>query len=213
MRKANSQIFNTNDMELNMISPKSGTAFKIMSGSYLKVVCPDGEQVSDLVAFNRNNLEECINNGKTFDYEETLRLTKGNSLYSNMSNKMLEIVEDTCGIHDFLLAPCCSQTMQVFYGIKGQRATCHDNLFNALSPYGIKKWKVPTAFNIFMNVSISPEMTLKVEPPVAKAGDYVIFKAHMNLIIGLTACSAGASNNFSFKKIAFGISETEIFQH
>ena len=42
---------------------------------------------------------------------------------------------------------------------------------------------------------------LKVEPPLSKAGDRIIFEARMNLVIGLTACSALQSNNGAFKPI------------
>ena len=104
-------------MKMMTIPPKSGTSLELASGNYLKVVCPQGEQVSDLLAYNLNNLEECISNGKTFDYEQSLRLSTGNSLYSNKSDRMLEIVEDTCGLHDFLLAPCCPETLRIFYDI------------------------------------------------------------------------------------------------
>ena len=190
-------------MEINKIPPRSGVAFKLLKGHYLKVICPEGEQVSDMVAFNANDLSEKISNGKTMDYEETLRLTTGNFLYSNKSNKMLEIVEDSCGVHDFLLAPCCSETLRIFYDIKTKEPTCHGNLYESLSEYGVDRWEIPTAFNIFMNVEVNEKLKLKVSPPKAELNDYVIFKANMDLIIGLTACSAGASNNYSFKPIDY----------
>ena len=42
---------------------------------------------------------------------------------------------------------------------------------------------------------------MRVEPPLSKAGDRIVFEAHMDLVIGLTACSALQSNNGSFKPI------------
>ena len=42
-------------------------------------------------------------------------LTAGHSLYSNRSNAMLQIVEDTVGVHDFLLTPCSYATFDHFY--------------------------------------------------------------------------------------------------
>ena len=56
-----------------------------------------------------------------------------------------------------------------------------------------------------MNVPISSNLELSVKAPTAKPGDYIVFKAHMDLLIGLTACSAGASNNYSFKPIQFAV--------
>ncbi|MGL4314742.1 MAG: urea carboxylase-associated protein, partial [Sphingomonas sp.] len=42
-------------------------------------------------------------------------------------------------------------------------------------------------------------------PPVSKAGDHIRLRAAMDLIIGLTACSAPASNGGSFKPIDYRI--------
>ena len=190
------------------IPPKSGTSFELKEGQYLTVTCPEGEQVADLTAFNRTDNHEFLFNGKTFDYEQTLRLTEKNTLWSNMSRPMLEIVADTCGMHDFLLAPCCKKTMKIFYDIEEEVPTCQDNFYNALRKYGIERWAIPTAFNVFMNVPLDADLHLDVRPPVAKPGDHVVFLAKMDLLIGLTACSAGSSNNFSFKPIAYLISDT-----
>ncbi|MDB5695769.1 MAG: hypothetical protein JWN21_1312, partial [Sphingomonas bacterium] len=44
-----------------------------------------------------------------------------------------------------------------------------------------------------------------VEPPLSKAGDHIVFRAEMDLVIGLTACSALASNGGSFKPIAYRV--------
>jgi len=44
---------------------------------------------------------------------------------------------------------------------------------------------------------------IQVLPPKSKSGDYIIIEAQMDLIVGMTACSAGMSNNFSFKPIGF----------
>lgn len=194
-------------MKKTIIPPRSGTSFELKKGEYLMVSCPEGEQVSDMVAFNPTDYSEMLFNGKTFDYEETIQLTKGNTLWSNKSNRMFELVEDTCGVHDFLLAPCCKKTMEIFYGIEEAVPTCQDNLYDALRKYGIDRWSIPTAFNIFMNVPLDAGMGLQVKPPTAEPGDYVVFEAKMNLLVGLTACSAGSSNNFSFKPISYSISD------
>jgi hypothetical protein len=46
---------------------------------------------------------------------------------------------------------------------------------------------------------------LRVAPPLSKAGDRIVFEAQMDLVIGLTACSALQSNNGSFKPIHWEI--------
>lgn len=191
---------------MQIIAPQSGKSFLLKENSLLKIVCPDGEQVADLVAYNERDLNEFISNGKTLDYEENIYLTKGNNIYSNRSSKMLEIVEDTCGKNDFLLAPCCQNTFEKIYGLTEKHPSCRENLYLNLKEHGILEESIPTAFNVFMNVDVDPNGKISVLPPLAKPGDYVVFKAHMDLLIGLTACSAEQSNNYSFKPIHFEIS-------
>ncbi|MGN6499291.1 MAG: DUF1989 domain-containing protein [Tsuneonella sp.] len=187
------------------IPPRSGAAFRLARGEVLKVVDPQGEQVSDLVAYAAADVREVISNGRTFDYEETIALTAGNRLWSNRSNPMLTLVEDTVGRHDFLLTPCSEATFRHFYPDRPVHRGCFGNLAEALHPFGIEADAIPTAFNLFMNVPVGENGRLAVLPPISRAGDYVRLRAEMDLVIGLTACSAYASNGGSFKPIEYVI--------
>jgi uncharacterized protein YcgI (DUF1989 family) len=187
------------------IEPRSGTAFRLAAGDVLRVIDPLGEQVSDLVAFAADDVREALSNGRTFDYEETLRLTTGHRLWSNRSNVLLEIVEDTVGCHDFLLTPCSEDTFRHFYPEQPVHRGCFGNLAEALAPYGIEPDSIPCAFNVFMNVPISPDGAIRVDPPVSKPGSYIRLRAEADLVVGLTACSAYASNGGSFKPIRYEI--------
>jgi uncharacterized protein YcgI (DUF1989 family) len=187
------------------IAPRSGTAFDLARGQVLKVIDPQGEQVSDLLAFNAHDRREALSNGRTLDYEETIRLTAGNRLWSNRSEPMLTIVEDTVGHHDFLLTPCSEATFRHFYPDKPVHRGCFGNLAEALSPYGIVADAIPCAFNLFMNVPVAADGSLRVAPPLSRPGDFIRLRAEMDLVIGLTACSAYASNGGSFKPIHYAI--------
>ena len=92
------------------------------------------------------------------------------------------------------------------YGHTDPHHGCYGNLEKALSKFEIEGDAIPTCFNIFMHVAVdSTTGKLSVLPPKSKAGDFVILEAKMDLIVGMTACSAGMSNNFSYKKIAYEI--------
>jgi uncharacterized protein YcgI (DUF1989 family) len=120
---------------------------------------------------------------------------------------MLRIVEDTCGRHDFLLTPCSKDTFRIIYGDKQPHRGYFGNLAAALKDYGIDEDRIPVAFNCFMNVPIDAKTgELRVDPPVSKAGDNIDCVAGMDLIIGMTACSALQSNGWSFKPIRYQIS-------
>jgi uncharacterized protein len=189
----------------HIIEPRSGTAFRLECGQVLKVIDPEGTQVSDLVAFAAGDVREALANGRTFDYEETLRMGVGKRLWSNRSRVLLTIVEDTVGTHDFLLTPCSEATFRHFYPEHPVHRGCFGNLAEALAPFGIAPDAIPCAFNVFMNVPVAPDGSLRVDPPVSKAGDFIRLRAEMDLIIGLTACSAYASNGGSFKPIHYEI--------
>jgi len=193
---------------MNEIPPRSGTAFRLSRGQRLRVVDPRGEQVSDMLAFNAADVNEVISSGRTLDYASKIFLSTGDPLYSNRSNVMLRIVEDTVGRHDFLLTPCSKDTFRIIYGDENPHRGCFGNLAEALEPYGVKPDQIPTAFNIFMNVTVNGGTgELKVEPPPSKAGDHILFEAEMDLVIGLTACSALQSNNYAFKPIHYRIED------
>jgi uncharacterized protein len=188
------------------IPPRSGVGFELAAGERLVVIDPKGEQVADLLAFNRYDIGEVISSGRTLDYASTIYLTTGNLLYSNRSNVMLEIVADDVGRHDFLLTPCSKDTFRIIYGEQNGHRGCFGNFVEALAPYGIMRDAIPIAFNCFMNVAVDGRSgVLKVLPPLSKANDRIVFEAKQDLIIGLTACSALQSNNGSFKPIHYTI--------
>jgi uncharacterized protein YcgI (DUF1989 family) len=75
-----------------------------------------------------------------------------------------------------------------------------------LKPYKITEDDIPVCFNIFMNVRVNGRTgKIKVLPPKSRANDFVIVKAKMDLIVGITACSAEMSNNYSFKPIGYQV--------
>lgn len=192
------------------IAPRSGVAFELPKGALLTVTDPTGEQVADLLAYRKDDVGEVISSGRTLDYASRIYLTTGDKLYSNRSNVLLEIVADDVGRHDFLLTPCSKDTFRIIYGDTDPHRGCFGNLAAALAPYGVEEDMIPTAFNCFMNVPVDGATgELRVDPPLSKAGDRIVFRAMEDLVIGLTACSALQSNNGAFKPIDWQITPPE----
>jgi uncharacterized protein len=191
---------------MQIIPPRSGVSFILRKGQKLKVTDIEGEQVSDFICYNLHDKKEYLSGGRTIDYAETIYLTTGHPFYSNRSNIMFDIIEDTVGKHDFLLTPCSAEMFRITYGHDHPHRGCYGNLCEALHEHGIHPDDIPTCFNIFMNVPVDGTTgKVSVLPPISKAGDYIILQAHMDLIVGMTSCSAGMSNNFSFKPIGYQI--------
>lgn len=188
------------------IPPQSGVGFRLKRGDVLVVADPQGEQVSDLMAFAENR-QEWLSSGRTFDYNETIYLSTGHVLYSNRSTPMFTIVHDDVGRHDFLLTPCSPETFEILYppGTAKGHPSCFGNLVQAFEPYGIAPDQIPTTLNLFMNVLVGEGGRVNIGPPISQAGQRVELRAEMDLIVGLTACSAEGSNNGSFKPIDFWV--------
>jgi uncharacterized protein YcgI (DUF1989 family) len=194
-------------MAIQTLGPQSGTAFELDRGDVLRVIDPEGEQVADLTAFNRNDIDEWLSSGRTIDYANTIYLTTNHVLYSNRSRPMFTITEDEVGRHDFLLTPCSPETFQIIYKDQRYHPSCFENLSTNLRLYGITRDRIPTTFNIFMNVGVDTATgKMSILPPRSKAGDALRLRAEMDLIVGLTACSAEMSNNYRLKPIGYEIS-------
>ena len=189
---------------LRRIPAKCGTAFRLNAGERLRVIDPEGQQVSDLMCYAADDVREYLSSGRTFDYEETILLTEGNTLWSNRSRKFLRITEDTCGRHDFLLTPCSPEMYRILLG-QEDHPSCFVNLRDNLAPYGVTPDAIPTTFNCFMHVSFQPDGRISVDPPLSRPGDVVAFEALVDLVVGLTACPSETTNAGSVGPIDFEI--------
>ena len=178
------------------IPPQTGLAFTVKKGEIIRVIDTDGEQVSDLVCFAEKDSGEYFSSGRTVDYNSRLFLTEGHVLYSNRSRPMLTIVADHVGSHTCLYAPCSQEMFEISYGVREPHPNCLDNLNINLAAFDVNADHIAAPFNIFLNVSISEQGELGILPARSSAGDFVELRAEMDLIIGITACSAGACNNY-----------------
>ena len=191
------------------LAPQTGTSFLLKKGQRLSVIDPNGCQVADLLAFNAADQNEVISNGRTFDYAKRIYLTTGDKLYSNRSNSLLRIVEDTVGRHDFLITPCSQATFRILYVENKAAPSCFGNFAHVLEKHGIGEDRIPVPFNCFMNVLVDGKTGgFEILPPVTRPGDHIDFVAEIDLVVALTACSAGRSNGGTCKPIDYSISET-----
>ena len=184
----------------------SAHSVELAIGDELVIIDPEGQQVSDVVAFGFADREEYLSSGRSLDYASRLWLTTGDVLYSNRSRPMFTSMADTCGRHDFTLTPCSKDTFSILYGEHEGRPGCEGNLMKALAPYDIGVDRIPIAFNVFMYVVVDATTgEFRVLPPLSKAGDFVRLRAEMPMVVAMTACSAGQSNNFRYKPIDYQI--------
>lgn len=188
------------------IERQSGTAVTLTKGSTLRIIDPYGEQVADVYAIAAGDPAHMLSSGRSLDYAGRIWLTEGDLLYSNRSQPMLRITHDTVRRHDFLLTPCSQETFDLLYpDFDGYHPSCFENLCKALSSHGVAPDQIGTTFNAFMNVVVTAEGALDIRPPLSKPGDRIELRAEMDLVVGLTACSAEMSNNGTLKPIDYEV--------
>jgi uncharacterized protein YcgI (DUF1989 family) len=125
---------------------------------------------------------------------------------------MLTIIEDDVGRHDFLFTPCSQEMYRIQYSVQGKHANCLDNLRKALSEAGQEPAEIPTPFNIYMNVEVQPDGTLTVRAPLSKAGDSIVFKAEMDVMVAVSACPSYLCNDGTQKPIGYEITDGPVQQ-
>lgn len=205
--EADARVVHPTGPGLTRLAPQTGTGFTMRRGDTLTVVDPSGEQVSDFFCFAAEDANEWLSSGRTIDYANSVYPTVGSTLYSNRSRPMATILEDTCGRHDILLTPCSQQTFDLLYPeFEGApHPSCFENLSRALAPFGIAPDRISTTFNIFMNVWTDRTGELHIDPPTSRPGDRITLRAEIDLLVGLTACSAEKSNNGTCKPIDYAL--------
>jgi uncharacterized protein YcgI (DUF1989 family) len=179
------------------VRPYSPDVFEVREGDYLQITDLYGHQVSEMIAFNKNDLEEMISMSHTRAINNSLVFINGMTLYSNRRNPMFVMVEDTVGRHDILLPSCDRRRYQDDYGIEG-REGCRDLFFKELKPYDIPFDRIPDPINFFMNVGLKARGQFEYRESLAERNDYVILRALMEMVVGVSACpqDQNASTDF-----------------
>jgi uncharacterized protein len=174
--------------DIQRIPPRRGVAAKILRERSVTVINTHGKQVVDTWAFNANDSTEHLS--MEHSRAAILRLAPivGDTLVSNCRNPILTITADTSsGSHDTLIAACDVYRYRQLSAAE-YHDNCTDNLKNALRAIGMSTPSTPSPLNLFMNVPVGPDGSLRFQSPTTEAGQYVTMKAEMDLIIVFSAC-------------------------
>ena len=166
---------------------RTGVAIDVRAGDLLRVIDVEGKQVADFFAFNALDLEETLSPTHTRTQNLGLRLQVGAKLYTNLRRPMFELVHDTVGVHDLLIAPCDRQRYIDGFNMP-EHANCRQNCADAMEQYGLSYARVPDAHNWFMNVEVGVDGAFVVKEPVSRAGDSLDLRVLMDAIVAVSAC-------------------------
>lgn len=183
----------------HIMAPKSGHAVTVERGQHLRITDLEGKQVVDMALFNADNHGEKLStsNSRTryvpkpgAEYVPRDHLTEGDTLMSTLCRPMMTIVEETPepkGIHD-THNRMCNRFLFESHGVEVQDG-CHEIISAAVAEYGIAPEDIPDTMDLFMNYRHDCERhRWVIEEPVSKPGDYIEFRAEMDLLVGLSNC-------------------------
>lgn len=184
------------------IPRNTGKAFELKKGQVIRVV---GTTIADLVAFNRHDFKERLDQARTKVYNRKIFISTGDKLMTMSNRPLLTIVEDTYkeGTHD-LQHGMCSRSRFELAAREGRLAEyyfrdippeelpdhgCWENLIEALKPWNILPYDIPNPFNLFQTVRIDSKTGLMLNTTIRpKPGTYIELRAETDCLVAISSC-------------------------
>ena len=194
-----------------LIQPRTANHFIVNAGEFFRICVSHGSQVGDLNLFNLHNLNEKFFSGKTRALYGTHLSTK-DRLWSNLPyfRPMATITHDTldwygydkdgASVHDVIGTRCDPYTNKLL-NKKSYHNCCHSNLLRSFVNFsGINNKQahnyIHDVLNVFMCTGFTNDTKqyfMKASP--ARKGDYLEFRADIDLLGILSVCPGGNCAN------------------
>jgi aminomethyltransferase len=174
------------------VEEASALSYEVREGEYIQIIDVQGKQCSDFLAFDAHKLHDGIERGLDATVTRTLM---GNAypmpglygkFYDLDMQPLVEVVRDTVGRHDTFALACQAKYYEDL-GYPGH-INCTDNFNGALQSFTIAPRRGWEALNFFYNTGWDSEMQLVSDEPWSRPGDYVLLKAHSDLVCASSAC-------------------------
>jgi aminomethyltransferase len=174
------------------IDAATASSYEVRAGEYIQIIDVFGRQCSDFLAFHRHKLEDGMERGLDSTVTRTLM---GNAypmpglygkFYDLDMDPLVEVVRDTVGRHDTFALACQAKYYEDM-GYPGH-INCTDNFNGALREFPIAARKGWPALNFFYNTCFDSNHQLVFDEPWSRPGDYVMLRAHTDLVCASSAC-------------------------
>lgn len=171
------------------IEPRGWTAFKLRAGESLRLIDVEGQQVGDLIAVNDEDPSEGLSCLFTQVATGRWRLRPGDAYHSIKSRPMLEVVEDTVGIHHALGGFCTPESNEQRYGVP-DTPCCYTNFTHAMPELGLglESIQPDMCTSLFMHIVFGEDGSMKIVEPTSTAGDHITLKALMDVRVAISNC-------------------------
>ena len=181
-------MFNT--IRDEVVPPGRAWSAQLGPGQYLRIVDLEGRQGVDFLCYNGDDLSERYNAPNTMKAAQSILLTEGTVLYSDLANPMMTLVADTVGGHDTIGGCCSAPSNRMLYGVKGIPG-CRENFLAALQEHGGEWRDIVPNVNFFCDVPVGRGGALQDGVFVegrSKPGDYVVLRAEMPILAVVSNC-------------------------
>ena len=173
---------------LAKIPARFGAATHLRKGQKVKIINTHGSQVVDFWAFNADHPGEFMSMEHCRVWLGHYRPKPGDVLITNQRRNILRFLEDTSpGVHDTMMA-ACDRFRYEQLGCTDYHDNCTDNLWEALAAVRFKPTETPCPFNLWQNTPVDSTGGIEQLRTVSKRGDFVLFKALMNVVLCFSAC-------------------------
>ncbi|MDE0973031.1 MAG: urea carboxylase-associated family protein [Arenicellales bacterium] len=173
---------------LAKIPARCGAATHLRKGQKVKIINTHGSQVVDFWAFNADHPGEFMSMEHCRVWLGHYRPKPGDVLITNQRRNILRFLEDTSpGVHDTMMA-ACDRFRYEQLGCTDYHDNCTDNLWEALAAVRFKPTETPCPFNLWQNTPVDSNGSIEQLRTVSKRGDFVLFKALMDVVLCFSAC-------------------------
>ena len=181
------------------IEPGLAASFEVRTDQLIQIVTVEGRQAAEMIAFGANDSTERLSTAATRAKNKSIMAEVGKKLYSSRFTPMLEIVSDSVGRHDLLMASS-EPSKPATFDKDGDEELTHV-MAEALNGHGIGLESVLEPVNWFANISIKSKGELEINESLAEPNDSVVLQALIDLVIVV-----GARKNLA----GSGITATDI---
>lgn len=180
----------------------TGWASELTKGQVIRVT---GTTIGDFVAFDRDDLTERFDQARTKVYNRKIFISTGDVLMSKSNRPLFTIIADkyTEGTHDLQHGMCSRSRFELaaregrlneyyFRDIPLEELPdhgCWENLTEALKPWNIPPYDIPSPFNLFQTVTIDPKTGLMLNTTIRpKPGTYMDLRAETTCLVAISSC-------------------------
>jgi urea carboxylase-associated protein 2 len=159
----------------------------------LRIVDLAGSRGVSCLCYNADDPVERYNAADTVKIQNTIFLTTGRVLFSDMGRVLFSITADTSGHHDTLGGGSTPETNRARYGDGDYQRLRNDrhrdartNFLYALGRHGLGARDVMPNLNFFTRVRVATEGGLEWVPGCEKPGAFIDLRAEMHVLVALS---------------------------